>query len=537
MSTSNPSGKYTTHRNSSEWLESESHQSPQESKLYQKRLKILHFLARDAYTCSETSALCTAFLGVLDELFQPNRCALILFAESEQSSVYSRHSRDYSKAVEEGLAPYSKSVLQEAIQTQMAVLSQDTVADGRFHIAASLHSEDVISVLCVPFGDEREIHGYLYLDRIRGAALLTQNDLDYLVVVCQLFEHAYNHMLALQKRSRDDERYQAYLDHIQSQRVIEYKIVGESECLRSEFEDLTLAAESSELPILLLGESGSGKELFARAVHDSSKRRERNLISVNLGAINEGTMMSELFGHVRGAFTGAVSDRKGLIAQAHLGTLFLDEVADIPLSMQSLLLRALDEKQVRRVGGNAMEQADVRLVAATHKDIRRMVREGSFRFDLYTRLAAITIVVPPLRERPDDIPALVQHFLKQFSSTKRFSEEALQAMVLHSWPGNIRQLKHTVEAASALTRGELIEAATVSGLLQKFGESLLDEPLPVVQPLKEAMANYEEKYIRAALRVAGGDTVKARELLDLPRATFSDKMRRFAIDVSPKSRT
>jgi formate hydrogenlyase transcriptional activator len=238
-------------------------------------------------------------------------------------------------------------------------------------------------------------------------------------------------------------------------------IVGQSAALRQVLQLVEMVA-STDSTVLLVGETGTGKELIARAIHQHSQRAERSLVKLNCAAIPSGLLESELFGHERGAFTGAIAQKIGWLELADQGTLFLDEIGDIPLEVQPKLLRALQEREFERLGSTRTKRVDARLVAATHRDLEEMVADKQFRSDLYYRLNVFPIEVPPLRERSEDIPLLVRHFVRQFARRmKREIEtipaEAMQALTGYSWPGNIRQLQNLMERAVILTRGSVLE--------------------------------------------------------------------------------
>jgi DNA-binding NtrC family response regulator len=242
--------------------------------------------------------------------------------------------------------------------------------------------------------------------------------------------------------------------------------LGRSPAMQPVFEKIEAVA-STEATVLLVGESGTGKELAARAIHWNGARREGPFVAVNCAAIPDTLLESELFGHEKGAFTGAQRKRRGLFAEANGGTLFLDEIADMSLALQAKLLRALQDKTVRPVGGNQEMQLDVRVVSATNRDLPALVREGTFREDLYYRLAVIPIRLPSLRERTEDIPLLARHFLERAAETlgrrfEGFAEDALAWLVRQPWPGNVRQLENVVERAATLTKGPHITRADVS---------------------------------------------------------------------------
>jgi DNA-binding NtrC family response regulator len=276
--------------------------------------------------------------------------------------------------------------------------------------------------------------------------------------------------------------------------------------------------------VLIQGETGTGKELVARAIHEASPRAAEPFVTVDCGALAESLIESELFGHVRGSFTGAHSDRPGLFEQAHRGTLFLDEIGELPLSLQPRLLRVLESREVRRVGANRSTAVDVRVLAATHQPLERSVNEGRFREDLYYRLAVVELRVPPLRARPEDIPHLAMVFYERFSDGGTMPEDWGPILAQKSWPGNVRELRNFVERSLALgwTPGTPSGPASARGSVPPAGGSLARNPLDL--PLKEARAEWGERfeleYLMSLMRRTAGNVTRASELAGVNRRTL-----------------
>jgi DNA-binding NtrC family response regulator len=306
-----------------------------------------------------------------------------------------------------------------------------------------------------------------------------------------------------------------------AQRVSFQMIVGRSSAMRAVLDQVRAVSES-DAPVLLVGESGTGKELVARAIHRDSSRSEQAFVAVNCGAIPDTLLESELFGHEKGAFTGADRKRRGLFAEASGGTLFLDEVGDIPLQLQVKLLRVLQDRMVRPVGGSQDIHLDFRLISATHRDLPALVNEGRFREDLYYRLAVIPIRVPSLRERPDDIPLLATHFLEQIAQRlgKRidgFDAEATAWLLRHRWPGNVRELENMVERAATLTRNPSI---TFDDLGIQFAADCR-----IAAGLRPTLADLEDQYVRRVLEETRGDKHAAARILGVSLRTLQRKFR------------
>jgi len=312
-------------------------------------------------------------------------------------------------------------------------------------------------------------------------------------------------------------------------------IVGRSRTMRDLFQLLETVAASAST-ILVTGETGTGKEVVARAIHHASPRRSQRFVPINCSAIPENLLEAELFGHARGAFTGAVANRQGRLEQAHKGTLFLDEVGTMSPALQMKLLRVLQEREFERVGDNQMIKVDVRVIAATNADLRKMVADGTFREDLYYRLNVIPVTLPVLRDRKEDIPLLVQHFLQKFCAelgrpSMTVSQPALRCLMAYAWPGNVRQLENAMERAVALSGGRTqVEVSDLPPDIQSasqgeplfHGLSLPDDGLS----FESFMSSIEREVIRRALERTGGNKAAAAHVLNMKRTTLVEKLKR-----------
>ena len=310
-------------------------------------------------------------------------------------------------------------------------------------------------------------------------------------------------------------------------------IIGDSEKMHQIFETIEKVADTDST-ILILGESGTGKELIAKAIHYNSYRREGSFIPVNCAAIPSELLESELFGHEKGAFTNAIRTRIGRFELANGGTVFLDEIGDMSPNLQSKLLRVLQERQFERIGGVKTVKIDIRIIAATHQDLKVAVEQGKFRQDLYYRLNVIPIRVPPMRERKSDIPLLVHHFLNHFNKSKKrkiqgIHNEALNRLMEYHWPGNVRELENIIERIVILTNNDSI---TVQDLPEKIQSLSLDEQTPLFEipeegiSLDNALNEFEKRLILQALNKTGWIKNKAAQLLSLNRTTLIEKIKR-----------
>lgn len=292
-------------------------------------------------------------------------------------------------------------------------------------------------------------------------------------------------------------------------------IIGKSNEI-NDLVDLVIQVAPSDITILIYGESGVGKEVFARAIHNSSKRAGKEIISVNCGAIPEGILESELFGHKKGAFTGAVEGRKGYFEIADGGTLFLDEIAEMPLTTQVKVLRAIEFKEFMRIGAETVTRVDVRIIAATNKNLQEEVERRRFREDLFFRLKAVTLNIPPLRKRKEDIELLVNHFVQVYSDSNRLtppkiSREAMEILINYNWPGNVRELKNTIETAIALNRNSILDEDAFIHLTVQKEESFSSRNLPVF--LRKTPEDADRELFYRALFEIKKDLLELKDLV------------------------
>jgi DNA-binding NtrC family response regulator len=394
--------------------------------------------------------------------------------------------------------------------------------DGRQVLDAALERyPDIVAIVITGYGTVKDA-----VDAIKQGAA------DFITKPFQF--DALLHVLhsALEQRRLKSEN--AYL---RSQLEERYRIdgmVGRSRVMRDLFQLLEIVAATSST-VLITGETGTGKELAAKAIHHNSSRRSQRFVAINCSAIPETLLEAELFGHVRGAFTGAVATRQGRLEQAHKGTLFLDEVGTMSPALQAKLLRVLQEREFERVGDSHPIKIDVRVIAATHSDLARMVTDGSFREDLFYRLNVIPVTLPPLRERRDDIPLLVQHFLQKLSADlgrgpATMSQDAMRRMMAYHWPGNVRQLENVVERALAFSQGR----SQVD--LQDLTPEIRTSPEPSAATevsfpddgldFEGYISGVELSLIRQSLERTKGNKLQAAKLLNLKRTTLIEKLKR-----------
>ena len=424
-----------------------------------------------------------------------------------------------------------------------------TASDGEEALATAAGLQPTI-ILC----DLRmpRLGGLEMLERYRSGggralviAMTAYGDVETAIGAMQLGAYDYiakpfhaEEIILVVRKAVERERLLARVQALESElegRHAAPSIIGGSRAL---CDALDVARKVARYPstVLVTGESGTGKELLARLVHDESPRAAAPFVAVNCGAIPESLLESELFGHVRGAFTGAVADRDGLFAEAEGGTLFLDEIGELPFPLQMKLLRALQESEVRPVGGSAARRVDVRVIAATNRELAEEVAERRFREDLYYRINVMSIHLPALRDRPEDIPALAQHFVKRYAQSlgmpaAGISPAALSALARHAWPGNVRELENAIERALVLAGGGTVEVShlpwVVNGEQPAAGgsRSFSDGDLSVKRRVREL----ERSLIASALGRTAGNRTHAARLLDLSHRALLYKIREYGL--------
>ena len=310
-------------------------------------------------------------------------------------------------------------------------------------------------------------------------------------------------------------------------------IVGQSTIMRGLFAQILKVARTDST-VLISGESGTGKELVASSIFEHSFRRDRPFIKLNCVAIPEGLLESELFGHERGSFTGATARKIGKFELADGGTIFLDEIGDMPIATQAKLLRVLQEKEFERVGGNETIRVDVRFIAATNKNLTEMVRQGTFREDLFYRLNVFSIQLPPLRDRKEDIPLLAAHFLEKMDNSAKISPESLQLLTAYYWPGNVRELQNTLERAAVLADDGIITPALLPAQITGTAKEIISQTLDATPPksIDERIDEVERSLIIEALSRSGGVQVKAAEILGINQRSLWHRIKKLSIDVN-----
>ncbi|NUN52417.1 MAG: sigma-54-dependent Fis family transcriptional regulator, partial [Planctomycetaceae bacterium] len=484
------------------------------------------------------------------ELTGAQRGFLILV---EDGKVRFQTARNFGRTqVEQPELQVSQTVVRTVIQSGRPLLTDNAAQDPRFEEAASVTALRLTSILSVPLRVQERLLGALYVDNAARRAVFGEKEKETLQVFAdqaaitiralwrQRQVEEMNRALEanLERKSQELERVSRALDQTPYRHDYS-EIVGRGRHMKEVLLLLDKVIDT-DVPVLVQGESGTGKELIARAIHYNGPRRSGAFVPVNCGAIPASLLESEFFGHMKGSFTGAVENKKGLFQQAEGGTIFLDEIGEMDLEMQKKLLRVLQEKEVRPVGGKAAVRVNARLICATNKNLRREMEAKRFRDDLYYRVSVIPVEVPPLRDRTEDIPDLIAHFARRAAKEmsmpeKRIAPEAVELLRRWSWPGNIRELENEIRKAMALSDAE-ITADDLSLEIQGdraarepvIGAAVPGSPAPD-GTLKETVERAERAAIERALEESGGNQTKAARRLGISRVWLRKKMERHGL--------
>ena len=520
------------------------------------RLERLQRIAGALNTEMDLDRILNLIMDHVVELAQAERGFLVILKEGTLTVSVARHFQ--KEDVMHPEVGFSRSIAERVAASGEPILTVDATSDDRFVQYASIHEIAPRSVLCMPFKERTGVTvGVVYIDNRIARGVFGEEHLRLLQSFADLAAGAIHRAQIERERDQALARVKAMYAELKNkyeeqggrlqemERALEQRqdelatkysyaqIIGDSSAMARLFRLLDKLVDSEE-PVLIEGENGTGKELIATAIHYNGSRQKATFVAENVAAIPETLVESELFGHEKGAFTGADRAKPGLFEQADGGTLFLDEVGDMPREVQKKLLRVLQEHEVRRVGGKTMIKVDVRIISATNRDLRRLVEEGEFREDLYYRLRVLSVGLPPLRERGSDIPMLATHFLKIHTPSghkpKQITPAALKVFESYDWPGNIRELENELKRLIAVA-GDVIHEEDVSDQVRKGPRGIegFEGDPGAVRDLDQLVAQVEVEEIRKALTLTGGNKTRAAEMLGISRFTLQRKMEKYVL--------
>jgi Nif-specific regulatory protein len=505
------------------------------------KLQLLYDVSRSLHRLMEIGDLLPFVVEKTKELLNSDGCSVILLDETGRELYFPWVSPENSEVAERLRRlrmPADKGIAGAVLQSGESLLVPDVHADARFYSEADQQTGGATrSIVCAPLRTQRGIIGVIECINKREGEF-TQGDLTFLEALAGSIAVAIENARLYQTLKLSEARLRDEVALLARERQARHRfseIIGSSPAMEKVFQ-LVESATSSPITVLLQGETGSGKEVVARAIHFHSPRADKPFVAVNCGAFTETLLESELFGYRKGAFTGATTDKRGLFDAADNGTIFLDEIADTPPTMQVKLLRVLEHGEFLPVGATEVHTVDTRVISATNKDLLGEVRAGRFREDLYYRLSAFPIAIPPLRERREDIPLLVAHLLKRLTQKwgKRdatVSTAAVECLVRYPWPGNVRELEHELERALTLAG----DASTIGP--EHFSERILSLAqgsgyTRLLGSLKQARDAFEKDYIADVLRVQKGNVSRAARALGISRVMLQRKMKGLGLRIT-----
>ncbi len=483
-------------------------------------LKALSTISETINTIYEIDELLKKILDIALKTVNAQRGMVLIFDREAPDRLQVKVAHNIDTAPEQPLDRFSRSVVDAAIKSGETLISYNVLEDERFSSAQSITEQKIVAAACLPLRIKSQLIGAIYIDSSETRGQFRPEMEPFLTAF------AHQAAIAIENAQMYD---RLRTENRRLRKTLEAKneisgIIGRSPAMLKVLDTIRSVADT-QATVLILGESGTGKELVARALHYNSQFRDRPFIACFCGSLPETLLESELFGHKAGSFTGATHDKKGLFEEANGGTFFLDEIGDISPKVQGQLLRVLQEREIKRIGENFTRKIDVRIVAATNKDLKKEVEEGRFREDLYYRLNVITIYMPPLRARGDDVILLAQHFLDQAvkkanKSVQGFTEDALEAMRKYRWPGNVRELENCIERAVLLARGEFITAKDL--------QIKPEDQLPII-PGGLKLRDYERIIVEQTLNEHQGNVSETARALGVSRRWLHYRLKEWGL--------
>ena len=509
-----------------------------QSERMRQRLETLHRVGKLVHSETDLDRLIDLAIDAVLEVTGAERGFLVLVENDRLVTKAVRNIQTEARGGED--TALSQTVVQSVVDGRAPLLIRDAAEDERFRKIGSVIDLRLRSVLCVPLLLDDEVTGAIYIDNRTAGGIFSADDLDLMKRFAEFIAIAIRNASMVQGLERSQE---ALLRELRATHRFE-DVIGTSRGI-IEVLDLVSKVADSDVSILLLGESGTGKELIARAVHANSGRSSLPFVCINCAAIPEHLLEAELFGHERGAFTGAVRSRRGKFETADRGTIFLDEIADMSPSLQAKLLRVLQDGRFEPLGSNEVREVDVRVIAATNRDLERLVAEGTFREDLYYRLNVVEVRLPPLRERKEDVPLLVDHLLHQLraktgKSIESVDDAALRALVAYDYPGNVRELENIVKRAAVLAKGPTIIVADLPEKMRSSAGAGPGAPPANRSELrrareearKVAVAEVERSFAMEAMRRNKGNVARAAAAVGMDRRQFYRLLNKHGISKS-----
>lgn len=476
---------------------------------HQRLMLLYQFAAKIYIHLEDIHHLLEEILSALFKTLDAER-GFIALADEQTGELTCQLVRDSSSEVAPEKLEVSKTIIHKVQREGIAVLTMNALKDTQFEKARSIQEYSIRSAICAPLVFRDEVLGVVYLDNRASAGVFSEEDLKFLVAICRqagiAMGNARLHRQVVQENIRLEQALKPKIE-----------ILGESAKMKNVFSTMKKVA-SSDITVLIQGQTGTGKEIVAKAIHTLSRRADKSFVAVNCAAIPRELIESELFGHEKGAFTGAISTRLGKFQVAHRGTLFLDEIGDMSLETQAKVLRTLEEKEFHRIGGTKTFKTDVRFIAATNKDLAREVEKGNFREDLYYRLNVVALDLPALRNRKKDIIPLAEHFA---GKGVNISPQAKKLLLSHDWPGNVRELKNCIERAVVMGDGKVIQPEDLPHGFRTGGKVL---PVPL-----GSLDQMEEDHIIRVLRHTGWNKSDAARILGITRQTLDNKIEKYKI--------
>jgi len=499
------------------------HISEQDLRQSYRRLLLLYDLGRQICAETDEKRVFGTILSAVSELLNVERAFIAVLADG-QLVARAAHGLELGKSVSEW--PVSSTMLQRVLNEGVSLLTADALHDASYGKARSVDLHNIRSVMCCPLRGPGALKGLIYVDNRIKTGAFSRADLAFLGALSHYAFLAIKNAEEREAIAADRNLAEARLEALRREMPAVCDLVGTSKQIVQLYGQAKKVA-AKDVPVLIVGETGTGKEVLARLIHSLGPRSAGPFIAVNVVALSPTLIESDLFGHEKGAFTGADRRRIGRFELAQGGTLLLDEVQDIPLELQPKLLRVLEQRTFERLGDNEVRHTDARIICACNRDLADCVSQGRFRQDLFYRLNAVVIEVPPLRERREDVVPLAHHFLARCGSKKVFDQEAMDCLVSFSWPGNVRELMLTVAAVDAMADGQVVHASDLPKRMQPTAGT---PPRPgQFEPLPAVIARIEREHMVRAIELAGGNYEQAIRLLGISRSTFFQRKKEYGL--------